>query len=213
MRSLFLTLAGVALLSSTAHAQYYYYPAYRPPPWIAPKFVRGSLALSGFGSIVVAQNGTPEYVRSGGGLGIDLGLDFGRFVGIRLGYDISFHNPEGRCGSGTFQCNVVFAGVSYLVLETIHADFVLHIPTGTRFQPLFTAGVLAGLLGRASSPTDSVGGGFEAGLGFDVWISRWATFGVVAKYRGIDLGDFSGNTDSGSFLSLVNVAGNIAVQF
>jgi hypothetical protein len=195
------------LFSSTARAQH------GPPPWIEPKFIRGSLGLSGFGSIVVGQSGAPEYVKSGGGVGIDLGLDIGRFVGVRIGYDASFHNPQGACSGGALDCHIVFAGVSYLLLQTVHADFLLHIPTGTRFQPLFFAGVLVGLLGRVDSPTDTLGGGVEAGLGFDIWMSRWATFGVEAKYRGIRLGDYEGTADSASFLSLINVGGNFTARF
>jgi opacity protein-like surface antigen len=209
MRRLGLLIVLASVCSTTAHAQYYTPPP-DPPPWIHPKFIRGSLTIQGFASIVVGQTGSLSYLQYGGGIGLDLGLDIGRFIGLRLGYDASFHDPQNNCTAGA---SYLWCNQSYIVLETVHLDFILHIPTGTRFQPFVMAGVLAGIIGRQGSPTDAVGGGFEAGGGFDIWLSRWATLGIEAKYRGIQMNDFANTANTAGFLSLVNVGGNLGVHF
>lgn len=172
--------------------------------------MRGSLGFAGFGSLNVAQNGGVEYVKHGGGVGLWFGLDIGRFFGIRLGYDASFHNPVTTCGAGK---NYVWCDQNYLLMETVQFDVTIHFPTGTRFQPYLMGGLLVGLIGRLGAPSDSVGGGFEAGGGFDVWVSRHFTVGVEAKYRGLRMGDYANYTGTNTYLSFVNVGANMAIRF
>jgi len=185
-----------------------------PQPWERPHFINGSLGFSGFGTIMAGQNGGVEYVKSGGGIGLWLGLDIGRFVGVRIGYDVGFHNPINSCAPGAaFPCGTVFNGVDYLFLETVQLDFKLRFPTGVRFSPYLIAGGIIGWIGRGGHLTDAIGGGFEAGAGFDIWVSRYFTIGVEAKYRGLAMSDFATNQGSSTYLNLVQVGGNLAVRF
>jgi hypothetical protein len=184
----------------------YYYPP--PPPWVRPpRLIRGFIGVSGLGTIVADQRGGVEYLHSGGGFGIFGGLDIGRFFGIEIGYDASFHNPIGT------SCDYSWCSVNYLMLEAVHLDAKLHLPTGTRVMPYLQGGVVASWIGRTDSPSDAIGGGFEAGGGIDFWLSRQATFGIQAMYRGLAMSDYATYTGTGTYLSLVMVGGNFTAHF
>jgi len=201
-------LLAVTLVGTRAHAVTYG----EPMPWERPHFINGSVGFTGFGTIMAGQNGGQEYVKSGGGVGLWLGLDIGRFVGLRVGYDVGFHNPVG-CGQAACSFAQIFGGVDYLFLETVQLDFKLRFPTGVRFAPYLIAGVEVAWIGRAGNLTDAIGGGFEAGAGFDVWVSRYFSVGVEAKYRGLKMSDFAANQGTSTYLNLVQVGGNLAIRF
>jgi hypothetical protein len=190
---------------------YYNPPVYYepPPPWIRPpRFVRGFIGVSGFGTIRAHQDGGVEYLHHGGGVGLFGGLDLGRFFGIEIGYDASFHNPVTTCTAAYAWCDA-----NYLLLETLHLDAKLHLPTGTRVMPYLQGGLVASWIGRTDSLTDATGGGFEAGGGIDFWLSRHGTFGIQALYRGLAMSDYATYTGTGTYLSLVTVGGNFTAHF
>jgi hypothetical protein len=203
-------------LAGTAEAYrrrrvYYYYSERLPPPWIQPKPFGGVFGVSGFGTIVARQDGGVEYLHHGGGLSIYGGVEIGRVVGIEAKYAASFHNPiETSCTAGI---HYVWCDVSYLLLETFGIDLKLHIPTYTRFVPYFTVGPMVGWIGRTGNVADALGGGFEAGGGFDIWFTRHGTVGIEALYRGLLMRDYGTYTGTGTYLSLVQVGATIAAHF
>jgi hypothetical protein len=187
---------------------YVYVPP--PPPWIRPAhFVRPYFGLSGFGTIVLGQSGGVEYLHTGGGLGVWGGLDFGRFFGLELAYNVSFHNPVDNCETTQY----TWCGANYLTVETVGLDVKFHIPTGSRFVPYAQAGVLISWIGRQGNPSDATGGGFEVGGGFDIWLNRVVTLGANAVYRGLFMSDYATFTGTGTYLDLINVGGTLGFHF
>jgi hypothetical protein len=208
MKKLFLSSVMLLTLFAgmrPASAQYYY----GDPPWIRPPTVRGTFGFGGFGTLVVAQSGGVEYLHNGGGLQFWGGVEIGRIFGIEVKYDASFHNPISDCGSRSYP----WCGANYLTVETISLDLKLHIPTNSRFVPYFVVAPMVGWIGRAHSPTDAVGGGFEAGGGFDVWFSRHGTIGVECLYRGLKMQDFASSSGTDTYISFVQIGGNVAAHF
>jgi hypothetical protein len=220
MRNLLASLVAVlvvgttiAATSGTADAQRYYrrYRYYNsPPPWILPPPLSGYIGASGFGTIVARQDGGVEYLHSGGGLSVFGGINIGMVVGLEAKYAVSFHNPVDDC---TAMNQYVWCKASFMLVETFGIDLKLHIPTTTRFVPYFAVGPMVGWIGRQGSVADALGGGFEAGGGFDVWFSRHGTIGVEALYRGLLMQDYGTFTGTGTYLSLVQVGGTIAAHF
>ncbi len=212
LRTLALALlaAGLTLgAAGDAHTRPYYYYRY-PPPWIAPRPVRGTFGVGGFGTLVARQDGGVEYLRWGGGLSIFGGVEIGRVVEIQGKYAASFHNPVQNCGGGP---GYVWCDASYLIVQTIGINLKLHIPTNTRFVPYFAVGPMVGWIGRQGYLTDATGGGFEAGGGFDIWFNRHGTIGIEALYRGLLMSDYGTYTGTNTYLSLVQIGGTIAAHF
>ena len=178
------------------------------PPWIRPPLVRGTFGFSGFGTIVAGQP-AGHYLTHGGGFSVYGGVEIGRVVGIEAKYTNSFHNPADDCGGGN---GYIWCTTSYLSIESISLNLKIHIPTNTRFVPYVNVAPVAAWLGRRGYYTDSVGGGFEAGGGFDVWFSRHGTVGVEALYRGLAMTDYATYADT-KYLSLVQIGGTIAAHF
>jgi hypothetical protein len=204
-----LLLCTVLAPRAEARPRYYYYYRY-PPPWIAPRPVRGTFGVGGFGTIVARQDGGVEYMRHGGGLSVFGGVELGRVVEIQGKYAASFHNPVGNCAAGV---NYVWCDASYLVLQTVSVDLKLHIPTNTRFIPYFAVGPMVGWIGRQGYLTDAIGGGFEAGGGFDIWFNRHGTVGLDVLYRGLRMSDYASYTGTDTYISLVQVGATIAAHF
>ena len=180
------------------------------PPWLDPRPFRGYFGLSIFGSFIANQSGGIEYLHHGGGLGLYGGVDIGRFFGVELSYSASFHNPFESC-AGNFAYS--WCGASYLMVESIGIDAKFHIPTGTRFVPYAQAGAMVSWIGRSDYPADALGGGFEAGGGFDVWVSRHMTVGLQALYRGLFMDDYAAFTGTSTYISFVNVSFTLAGHF
>ena len=179
-------------------------------PWIRPKPVRGTIGVSGFGTILANQRGGVEYLSHGGGLALWGGVEIGRVVGIEGKFTSSFHNPVSDCTAGF---NYVWCDTSFLLVQTLSLDLKLHIPTDTRFVPYFVVGPMVGWIGRRGYLSDAVGGGFEAGGGFDIWFSRHGTIGFEVLYRGLLMSDYATVTNSDTYLSLVQIGGTIAAHF
>jgi hypothetical protein len=211
LSSLVLLLALLAPATAEAqrrHRRRYYYTEYStPPPWIAPpRFIGGFIGFTGFGTIALDQTGGVEYLRHGGGIGVFGGIHIGRIVDLHFGFDASFHNPDSSCvGRGPY----LWCDTNFLILETLHADLKLRIPTHSRVVPFFQVGGLLAWIGRQDYPTDAVGGGFEIGGGLDIWLARPVSLGIHALYRGIKMGDYDTYTGSDTFLSLLNVGGDL----
>jgi hypothetical protein len=202
---------ATAEASRRSRRRYYYYTYGAPPPWVTPpRFIGGFIGFGGFGTIALAQSGGVEYLRHGGGIAVFGGIDIGRIAALHFGFDASFHNPSSDCvGRGPY----VWCDTSFLILETLHADLKLRIPTRTRVMPYFQVGPLLAWIGRQDYPTDAVGGGFEVGGGIDFWLARPVTFGIQALYRGIAMGDYDTRTGTDTFLSLLHVGGDFTFHF
>ena len=191
-------------------ARYRHYYVREHEPWIRPKPIRGTFGISGFGTFLLNQRGGVEYLSHGGGLSIFGGVELGRIIGIEAKFSSSFHNPAADCvGNARY----VWCDQSFLLVQTLGIDLKLHIPTNTRFVPYFAVGPLVGWIGRMGYPTDAVGGGFEAGGGFDIWFSRHGTIGFEVLYRGLLMSDYATYTGSGTYLSMLQLGGTIAAHF
>jgi hypothetical protein len=201
----------IAATTGSADAQYYRRRYYRnPPPWVVAPAVSGYIGGSGFGTIVARQDGGVEYLHHGGGLSVFGGVTLAGVVGFEAKYTASFHDPVDDC---TANLQYVWCTANYMLVETFGLDLKLHIPTTTRFVPYFTVGPMVGWIGRQGSVADALGGGFEAGGGFDIWFSRHGTVGVEALYRGLKMEDYGTFTGTSTYLSLMQVGGTIAAHF
>jgi len=209
----------------------YSQPAYGPPPAYPPsyapgppapppayvlaqrkdpfagRFLRFYAGTSGFGNFVLHQSGGVEAVRSGGGISVFGGFDFGRVVGLQLTYSDSWHNPDSSCDGYPGTCSP-----GYLNLETLSADLRLHIPLGS-FRPYVQAGIGPAWTGRPGLPSDAVGLAWNAGGGFDYFFGRFFSLGATVLYHGINLGDYGAVTGAPTELSTLTVDGNLALHF
>lgn len=168
------------------------------------------LGFSGVGTGVLSQAGGVEYMASGGGGSIWGGLRFGPLLAIELGYTGSFHNPAAACEAGSYYH---VCSANYLLLDMVSADAKLHLPTQSNFDPYLQAGLVFGWVGREGFAPDAKGGGFDVGVGFDVWINPWWTVGVRGLYRGLRLSDHASDTGTGMFLSVVTAEVGLGVHF
>jgi hypothetical protein len=200
---------GVTNDASARRRYYVYYYDY-PPPWVRAPVVTGYIGGAGFGTIVARQDGGVEYLHSGGGLSVFGGITLIGIVGFEAKYSVSFHNPIDSC---TATIHYVWCDANHMLVETFGLDLKLHIPTRTRFVPYFTVGPLVSWIGRQGSVADAVGGGFEAGGGFDIWFTRHGTIGFEALYRGLLMQDYATFTGTNTYLSLVQLGGTLAAHF
>jgi outer membrane protein with beta-barrel domain len=189
---------------------------YGPPPpvYVRPVHHHGYVAtpignwytgLSIVGTSIVDQSGGPEQLQSGGGLSAWLGVRVAPQLALEVGYLGSFHNPAPVAtwwGTET----------DYLVLSGVTADAKVHLSSGQPFDPYLQGGVGLYFLGSEHLGTDSVGTGFQAGGGFDVWLGPSVTLGARALYHGIAMGPPDGG-ENDTFVSAITVEGSVALHF
>jgi hypothetical protein len=206
-RSLLLASSCVALLASaTASASPYHghpRPA-RPTVYAGPTTWYMGLGL--FGTSILDQTGGPEQLEGGGGLSLWAGLHVNEVLSLEVGWLGSFHNPAEVA---------TWYGVDtdFLVLEGVTADARLHLARGNRgFVPYLQGGVGLYFLGSEAFGMDSVGTGFQAGGGFDLWLGPQVTLGVRGRYHGISMGPPDGG-DNDTFISAATVEGSLGVHF
>jgi hypothetical protein len=68
------------------------------------------------------------------------------------------------------------------------------------------------MLGSNHFGVDSVGTGFQAGGGLDVWLGSAVTVGARVRYHGIAMGP-PNTTSNDTFISALTVEGSLAVHF
>ena len=200
-----------AAMSGTAFARphrpgYGYGPGYGhggPPPVPRSTWYLGAGLV---GTEIVGQSGGPEQLEGGGGLSAWIGLHVSDVLSLELGWLGSFHNPAGVAtwyGDET----------DFLVLEGVTADAKIHLTRGgQRFAPYLQGGVGLYFLGSEHLGMDSVGTGFQAGGGFDLWLSPAVTLGVRGRYHGISMGPPEGG-ERDTFISAVTIEGSVGFHF
>jgi len=184
---------------------------HRPPP--RGTYARGFtptprtwyMGMGLVGTNIVGQSGGPEQLDSGAGLSAWLGVRLADSLGLEIGWLGSFHNPASV--STWFG-----AETDFLVLEGVTADARLHLAPGRPFDPYLQGGVGVYFLGSEHFGLDSVGTGFQAGGGGDIWLTPAITLGVRALYRGVAMGPPDGG-DNDTFVSAVTLEGALAFHF
>lgn len=164
-------------------------PRYRPPRfWRLGPYI--GFGAGAFG--VLGARGPFEYISPGAFGNVYVGMNFSRRFALELGFIGSGHHVEDDWyGDYAGEASLLMWGV------TLDAKFNLIRPSWrSRFVPYLQAGVGAyGLVGDSYDGGDYVesralanGGGFQAGVGIDIYLARWLTLGARVLYRGIILG-------------------------
>jgi hypothetical protein len=120
----------------------------------------------------------------GGGFGLFGGLRLGPFAAIEINWAFTGHDESWQEGGATV------VGVDFLNLQTLTADFKLHIPTRGLFEPFLQAGVGFAFLGVSGDYAEdgyilASGGTWALGGGGDFWFSPFFTLGGRVLYRGM----------------------------
>jgi len=121
----------------------------------------------------------------GGGVGLFGGIRLSPFVALELNWTFTAHSESWEDEQG-----VTNYAPDSLQMQTLTADFKLHIPTRGMFEPFVQAGAgfaFMGIMGDyyndgyifQSGPAWSLGGGG------DFWFSPWFTLGGRVLYRGM----------------------------
>jgi hypothetical protein len=217
--ALFFATLVPAVAAAQSGGQVYYGPQQPPPPPPGgyhhrparpmPAPISNStwyMGLGLFGTSIIDQSGGPEVLEGGGGVSIWAGVHLSNALSLEIGWLGSFHNPadvETYYGTET----------DFLVLEGVTADARLHLARGgSIFDPYLSGGVGLYWLGSEHLGMDSVGTGFQAGGGFDLWVSPFVTLGLRARYHGIAMGPPEGD-DNDTFISAATVEGSVALHF
>jgi hypothetical protein len=193
---------------------YYRRRYYAPGPYVPPNYMyqtRAYIGFSGVGTGILNQDGGAEYLgKGGGGFSLWGGVRLGPVLALELNYTGSFHNPALACASGFY---VDICDSSYLVVDMLSVDAKVHLPTHTIFDPYLQGGLMLGWIGREGFSSDSTGGGFDLGGGFDIWLSPWWTMGTRLLYRGLSLSDYASYTGTSEYVSMLTGEVNLAIHF
>jgi hypothetical protein len=180
-------LVGAALAAAPAHADQVYVIERAPDPYARRHFYLGVEAV---GVAVLNQTGPRGFLEGGGGFDFFVGGRLSRFVALEAGWQPTFHNNE----TDIFGRRIGTIGLDALTLDL--KIFPIHGP----IQPYFVIGAGGYLLGDNFSAF-AEGPGYQIGGGIDFWITRWASLGLKAQYRGVELFDYDVNNDN-TYLSL-----------
>lgn len=181
------------LMPAEASAQYGY--GYGPQP--RPQFgfrhrMHGYVGgqLMGMAMLHQGVEGVQAgYIGPGGGFGLFGGVRLGPFVALELNWTFTAHDETWEDGTG-----YVYTDIDFLQIQTLTADFKLHIPTRGRIEPFIQAGAGFAFFGVTgdwaedgyiynSGPTFSLGGGL------DLWLGPWFSIGGRVLYRGMYFGN------------------------
>jgi len=209
MQRLLLSIVLVCAAAGAARAQSWGpYGRPGPRPYVTSTYAGDPIwyvGVGGFGTRILSQSGGPEVLRDGGGLSIWAGVHATRALSLELGWMGSLHNPV---PVGTWYG----PDTDYLVLEAVTADAKIHLGSGRSIDPYLEGGVGLYLLGSNHFGVDSVGTGFQAGGGLDVWLGPAVTVGVRARYHGIAMGAPESNVND-TFISALTLEGSVAFHF
>jgi hypothetical protein len=120
----------------------------------------------------------------GGGFGLFGGLRLGPFAAVEINWTFTGHDESWDENGATV------TAVDFLNLQTLTADFKLHIPTRGRFEPFVQAGLGFAFMGVTGDYYNDgyifqSGGTWSLGGGGDFWFSPFFTLGGRILYRGI----------------------------
>jgi hypothetical protein len=211
---------GLALLvPEVAEAQGYGYRPQRKPQFGYRHRMHGYVGGQLMGMAMLAQgveSADRGYIGSGGGFGLFGGVRLNPFVALELNWTYTAHDEEWECDGGAY-CS----GIDLLQIQTVTADFKLHIPTRGRIEPFVQAGGGFAFIGVSgdyaedgyifnSGPTFSLGGGA------DFWLSPFFTIGGRLLYRGTYFGtedEYAGIARNSNYVSGISVDFNVQIHF
>ncbi len=187
---------GLVGASRPAHADWVWRPYYNP--YARPHFYMGA---EGQGIVVLGATGPNAFLDHGGGFDLFLGGRFNRVFALEFGWQATFHNPE---------VNDFGERVGRVGLQALTVDGKFY-PVHGPVQPYFSIGGGLYMLGDNFS-VFAEGPGFQIGGGIDFWFSRWASIGVRAQYRGVDMVDYDVSHDD-TYLSLLSFGVDFTGRF
>jgi hypothetical protein len=212
--SLLLAVTSILAFPAAASAQYYYRPArayygrpaYAPPPIDRPGVYLG---FAGIGDIVANQANSPtgDFIGSGGGGAVFLGVRLNPTIALEFGVGETLHNGV----------QDALGFVNYLYLTSVTGDLKLFFPNPSNVRPYVQGGL--GFYGLGYSWGDEAvmvdqtftsGVGFQLGGGLDIWLNPWWSLGGRLLYHGIYFTDVGGNKP---FLSTVSLEANLQLHF
>lgn len=194
--------------SSSAFAQQYQHPAYRPHSRAAtPELSRRLYVGAGLaGTRILHQSGGNELLQGGGGIALHAGVRLNRLLALEAGWIGTLHNPvavDTPFGEDT----------DYLVLNGFTADAKVYLrASNPRMEPYLQGGVGLYLLDSNYFGTQSVGTGFQAGGGLLFHLSPSVDLGARALYRGMAMGPPEQNYND-TFVSALTLEGNLNIRF
>ena len=207
---LVLGLAGLLInvaFSSTALAQPYSQPAYRPHSRAVVVYPKGLYVGAGLaGTSILSQDGGNELLEGGGGVALHAGLRVNRTLALEAGWMGTLHNPVAvNTGFGE--------DTDYLVLNGFTADAKVYVGSrNARVEPYLQGGVGLYLLDSNYFGTQSIGSGFQAGGGLDFHIGGRMDIGARALYRGMAMGPPEGDYND-TYVSALTVEGRVNFRF
>jgi hypothetical protein len=160
----------------------------RTNPYARPHFYLGA---EGQGVVVLGATGPRSFLDHGGGFDLFLGGRLNRWAALEFGWQATFHNPE---------YDVWGTRVGHVGLQALTLDVKVY-PVHGRVQPYFSGGGGLYLMGD-NFDVFAEGPGFQLGGGIDFWLSRWASLGLRAQYRGVDMIDYD-RAQNDTYLSLL----------
>lgn len=193
--------------SSSALAQDYNHPAYRPHSRAAVDNPRGFYIGGGLaGTSILAQDGGNELLEGGGGVALHAGLRVNRRLALEAGWMGTLHNPVSvDTGFGE--------DTDYLVLNGFSADAKIFVGSrNRRIEPYLQGGVGLYLLDSSYFGTQSMGSGFQAGGGIDLHLGGNIDIGARALYRGIAMGPPDQEFND-TYVSALTIEGKINFRF
>ena len=128
------------------------------------------------GAVAFEQSGPRGYLHYGAGFELSLGARLGRYLGLDLAWDSTYHDNQ-----------LVQSGVinNTVTMQAVVLDGRLYFSTG-RVQPFVSVGGGVFLLG-SDFRIQAAGPGWTAGGGADIWLQPWAKLSVKAQYRGAEI--------------------------
>ena len=193
--------------SSSALAQQYRHPTYRPHSRAVAIYPKGLYMGGGLvGTRILAQDGGNELLEGGGGLALHAGIRVNRLLALEAGWMGTLHNPVAvNTGFGD--------DTDYLVLNGFTADAKVYVGSSNpRIEPYLQGGVGLYLLDSSYFGTQSVGSGFQAGGGVDLHVGSRIDIGARALYRGMAMGPPEQDFND-TYVSALTVEGRINVRF
>jgi Outer membrane protein beta-barrel domain len=192
-----IAVVGLVGAARPAHAEWVWVNR-QPNPYARPHFYLGAEAQ---GLVVLGATGPRAFLDHGGGFDLFLGGRLNRWAALEFGWQPTFHNPEQ---------DVLGRQVGRVGLQALTIDAKFY-PAHGRVQPYLSAGAGLYLLGDNFS-VFAEGPGFQVGGGIDFWLSRWASLGVRAQYRGVDMVDYDAGNDD-TYLSLLSFGVDFTGRF
>lgn len=200
-----LAVSGLAL-PGVAEAQYYG-PGYGPPPphhppspWAFRHRIHGYVGAQLMGMGIMSQQlDSAGKLGPGGGFGLFGGLRLGPWIGLELNWTYTAHDESWGPNNENW-------APAFLQVQTLTADFKLHIPLRGIFEPFFQVGGGFGFMGVNGDYYHEgyifqSGPAYEIGGGGDIWLGPHFSLGGRILYRGLYFGESKYRTPTGLLVS------------